>query len=105
MFGTTFVMVRRLHGLESVDCGATLRNNHGMEIPGTIQNGVVVFDETQSLPEGAKVRVLVGSRPVIRIAKNQRNVEFPLVRSSAPGSVQLTNEMIGQILDDEDATR
>jgi len=76
-----------------------------MELSGRIQNGVVVLDDPLSLPEGASVTVLVRSMPVIRIAKNQRNVEFPLVRSSAPGSVPLTNEMIGQILDDEDAAR
>ena len=76
-----------------------------MEISGRVQNGVVVFDGSVLLPEGIEVTVLVPSTPVIRVAANQREVEFPLIRSSAPGSVNLTNEMIGQILDEEDAVR
>ena len=47
----------------------------------------------------------VRSPLVIRVAENQLKVEFPLIRSNAPGSVHLTNEMIGQILDEEDAAR
>jgi hypothetical protein len=57
-----------------------------------------------SLPEGAAVTVLLRASPVIRVAKNQKQVEFPLVPSSAPGSVHLTNEMIAEILDEEDAS-
>ena len=75
-----------------------------MEILGRVQNGVVVFDGPMSLPEGAAVTVLSRTRPVIRVAKNQKQVEFPLVPSSAPGSVHLTNEMIAEILDEEDAS-
>ncbi len=74
-----------------------------MEIPGHVQNGVVVLDGTMSLPEGAAVSVIVRATPVIRVVKNQSPVEFPLVPSSNPGSVSLTSEMIGQILDDEDS--
>ena len=75
-----------------------------MEILGRVQNGVVVFDGPMSLPEGAAVTVLFRTRPVIRVAKKQKQVEFPLVPSSAPGSVHLTNEMIADILDEEDAS-
>ena len=75
-----------------------------MEIPGRIQDGVVVFDEPMSLPEGAAVTVLFRTKPVIRVAKNQKQVEFPLVPSSAPGSIHLTNAMIADILDEEDAS-
>ena len=74
-----------------------------MEIPGHVQNGVVVFDSPMSLPEGAAVTVLLRTRPVIRLANNQRQVEFPLVPSSGARSVHLTNEMIADILDEEDA--
>lgn len=36
-----------------------------MELHGTIQNGVVVFDETPALPEGTKVTIRVeqGTKP------------------------------------------
>jgi len=69
-----------------------------MNIPGRIHNGVVVFDRDFSLPEGATVRVSYGTAPLIRVAGNQKRVEFPLVPSSKPGSVHLTNEMIGECL-------
>ena len=75
-----------------------------MEIPGRVQNGVVVLDGAMSLPEGAAVVVIVRSTPVVHFAKNQKRVEFPLVPSSNPGSIHLTNEMIGEILDQEDAS-
>jgi len=76
-----------------------------MEISGRVQNGVVVLDGNASLPEGVAVTVRVQSPLIIRVAENQLEVEFPLIRSNAPGSVRLTNEMIGQILDEEDAAR
>jgi hypothetical protein len=73
-----------------------------MEIPGHVENGVVVLDESVTLPEGAAVTVKLHTAPVIRIARHQKRVEFPLVPSSAPGSVDLTNERIAEILDEED---
>ena len=75
-----------------------------MEIAGRFQNGVVVLDSPVSLPEGAVVSVSYSAAPAIHIAKKQSRVEFPIVRSANPGSVHLTNEMIGEVLDDEDAS-
>jgi len=77
-------------------------DNNNMEISGRVHNGVVVIDGGVSLPEGIAVTVLVGSTPVIRVSKNQRRVEFPLVRSLEPGSINLTNERIQEILEEED---
>jgi len=74
-----------------------------MDLQAHVLNGVVVLDENVLLPEGAAVTVTPHSDPVIRIAKNQKRVEFPLVRSSAAGSLQLTNERIAEILEQEDA--
>jgi hypothetical protein len=34
-----------------------------MELHGIVQNGVIVFDNPQPLPEGAKVKVLVAEPP------------------------------------------
>ncbi len=73
-------------------------------ISGHVHNGVVVLDAPGSLPEGAAVTVIPRSKPLIRVAKNQKRVEFPLVRSGKPGSIHLTNAMIGEILDEEDAS-
>lgn len=86
-----------------VDWDRSAVDNSFMEISGRVQNGVVVFDGSSSLPEGAVVTVKVRQQPVIRVAKDQKGVEFPLIPSAAPGSVKLTNEMIAEILDAEDA--
>jgi hypothetical protein len=75
-----------------------------MNIPGRVQNGVVVLEGPMALPEGAAVTVSYRTPPVIRVAKHQKRVEFPLVPSAAPGSVHLTNDMIADILDAEDAS-
>jgi len=77
-------------------------DNLGMEVTGRVQNGVVVLDDGASLPEGAVVTVRLRSNPTIRVARNQSRVEFPLVRSSKPASVDLTNEQIQKALDEEE---
>ena len=87
-----------------LDRKTRLHHNLHMEFPGHIQNGVVVFDDPASLPEGAAVTVTLSPQPKVRVARNQGRVAFPLVSSSAPGSVRLTNSMIGEILDKEDAS-
>ena len=45
--------------------------------------------------------VTVCSHPVIHVAKNPERVELPLVPSDAPGSIDLTNGRIHEILDEE----
>jgi hypothetical protein len=75
-----------------------------MVVSGRVENGVVVLDNAVTLPEGAAVMVMLREAPVIRVAKSQKRIEFPLVPSAAPGSVYLTNDMIADILDAEDAS-
>ena len=73
-----------------------------MEFLGRVHNGVVVLDGKPNLPEGAVVSVSYPApSPESRLAR--KRVPFPLVRSAEPGSVHLTNERIGEILDEEDA--
>jgi len=74
-----------------------------MEIQGRIQNGVVVFDDSVSLPEGAAVTVVLRIKPVIHVSPAPNRVKFPLILSASPASVDLTNERIAEILDQEDA--
>jgi len=74
-----------------------------MEIPGRVQNGVVVLEGGSTLPEGMAVSVVPRVSPVIRVAKQQRRVLLPLVPSENPGSVDLTGERIAEILDEQDA--
>ncbi len=75
-----------------------------MNILGQVRNGVVVLEGGTVLPEGSMVIVILSGKPRIRTAKNPKRVEFPLVRSSSPGSVHLTNEKIAQLLDEEDVS-
>jgi hypothetical protein len=74
-----------------------------MEILGHVRNGVIVLDGNPNLPEGAVVTVLYPVVPSSAPALERKRVSFPLVRSTQPGSVPLTNERITEILDDEDA--
>jgi hypothetical protein len=72
-----------------------------MTLTGHIRNGVVVLDGSMNLPEGTRVAVTpVPSPPVPQF--ETRRIEFPLVRTGVPGSVNLTNERIAEILEEED---
>jgi hypothetical protein len=73
-------------------------------IPGRVKNGVVVLQGGTRLPEGAAVTVVPGKSPVIRVAKRQRRVVFPLVPSKKPGSIRLTGEQIAEILLEQDVS-
>ncbi len=74
-----------------------------MVLRGYIQNGVVVLDGNPALPEGAAVTVIYPAPVATTPAAEKQRVEFPLVRSGRPGTWNLTNEQIGQIMDEEDA--
>jgi hypothetical protein len=70
-----------------------------MEAVGHVRDGVVVLDAGATMPEGTPVFVSpVPDQPVILI----RPGELPIVLGGEPGSVYLTNDRIGRILDDED---
>jgi hypothetical protein len=74
-----------------------------MEILGHVHNGVIVLDGNPNLPEGAVVTVFYPAVPTPPPAVPRKRVPFPLVRSTQPGSVSLTNQRIAEILDEEDA--
>jgi len=73
-----------------------------MEIPGRVQNGVVVLEGGSSLPEGKAVTVVPRPSVVLHVAKKRKRVVLPLVRSKRPGTVRLTVERIAEILEEED---
>ncbi len=73
-----------------------------MNISGRVQNGVVIPEGNASLPEGALVCISLLSPPRTENAGKQR-LQLPLVVSDRPGTVQLTNSTIAEIMDDEDA--
>ena len=73
-----------------------------MQIPGRVQNGVVVFDGAVPLPEGTPVTVTLRTAPVIHVSSVRKRVELPLVKSDQPGTLDLTNDRIAEILEAED---
>ena len=75
-----------------------------MKTSGIVKNGVIVLDGSVLLPEGTRVLVTIPS-PLINTTASSKHIEFPLGDSSNPGSVHLTNEIIGAILDEEDAAQ
>jgi hypothetical protein len=73
-----------------------------MELSGHVQNGVIVLDDSVSLPEGAAVVVTYVETQANSVCNQAKRVELPLVSSGEPGSIHLTNERIYEILDSED---
>jgi hypothetical protein len=73
-----------------------------MELQGRVSDGVVVLEGGSALPEGATVTVIY---PVVApgAAGPKKRIRVPLVRCQHPLPAPLTNERIGQILDEEDA--
>ena len=102
MFGSCSFMIGFLRNCGKLDSARAMRHNINMEISGRVHNGVVVLDGDASLPEGMAVKVFVQTPLIFHVSENQKRLEFPLVHSSAPGSIDLTNEQIYEILDDED---
>ncbi len=73
--------------------------NGDMTIKGRVQRGVVVLQNGVTLPEGTEVTVSCEPGLVAKHKQGKR-VEFPLVRSKRPGTLQLTSERVAELLDD-----
>lgn len=73
-----------------------------MEFHGIVHNGVIVFSGGASLPEGTSVTISCDVKPEPAQPTEKKPVEFPLVRTGKPGSLNLTNERIAEILDEDD---
>lgn len=73
-----------------------------MEMLGRVERGVVVPQGGEPLPDGATVRILYEPRAEKLAEQPCHRVQFPLVRTGKPGTLHLTNQMIGEILDEED---
>jgi hypothetical protein len=87
-----------------LDCPATGVDNERMDVPGRVENGVVVLEGTIRLPEGAQVVVSLGRKPNIRVASTQRPVQLPIFDYDGPPDIDLTNDQIAEILAREDAS-
>ena len=75
-----------------------------MVISGRVQNGVVVVEQGQALPEGATVTVVYPPLPATKSVKAKKRIQVPLVHTGQPGTVALTGARIAEILDEEDAS-
>ena len=75
-----------------------------MVIAGKVVGGVVVLEGNPQLPEGATVTVSYEGPTGITSAVAKKRIQVPLVRTGQPGSVNLTNDRIAEILDEEDAS-
>ena len=75
-----------------------------MNIPGRVENGVVVLEGAMELPEGAQVVVSLRTGPNIRAAVEQRPVKLPIFDYDGPPDLELTNDRIADILTREDAS-
>jgi hypothetical protein len=71
-----------------------------MELPGRVQNGVVVLTGGPPLPDGLAVTVVCPSPAGSPAAGGPRPVVLPLVPSQRPGSVRLTAERVAELLDE-----
>jgi hypothetical protein len=80
-------------------------DNQVMELNGFVRNGVIVLSGGASLPEGTPVTVSCGAEATLPSSTaTRKRVVFPLVDSDNPGCLFLTNAMIGEIFDEEEAS-
>jgi hypothetical protein len=75
-----------------------------MDVPGRVENGVVVLEGGMKLPEGSQVLVSLRSKPNVRVAPAQRAVQLPIFDYDGPPDIDLTNDHIAEILTREDAS-
>ena len=75
-----------------------------MDVPGRVENGVVVLEGEMKLPEGAQVVVSLRIKPTIRVAPTQRPVQLPIFDYDGLPDIDLTNHQIVEILTREDAS-
>jgi hypothetical protein len=75
-----------------------------MDVPGRVENGVVVLEGGMTLPEGAQVVGSLRRGPDIRVAPTQRRVQLPIFDYGGPPDIGLTNDQIAEILTREDAS-
>lgn len=90
--------------LTHLDCPAIRVDNESMDVPGRVENGVVVLEDGVKIPEGAPVVVSLRRKPNIRVATTQRPVQLPIFDYSSPPDIDLTNDQIAEILTREDAS-
>src|SRR5205823_2124427 len=80
-------------------------DNHHMEIPGHVANGVVVLDGGATLPEGTAVTVVATGLRISRKPGKKKRVQYPLIHCKNPETLDLNTDRIAEILEAEDVER
>lgn len=75
-----------------------------MDVPGRVENGVVVLEGGMRLPEGAQVVVSLRTKPNIRVAPTPHPVQLPIFDYDGSPDIDLTNDQIAEILTREDVS-
>jgi hypothetical protein len=74
-----------------------------MQIPGRVQNGVVILEGGPPLPDG--MAVVVSCEVPSPVKKpTGASVNFPLVHSKHPGSVRLIADRVAELLEEDDVS-
>lgn len=75
-----------------------------MIVRGHVPNGVVVFENGASLPEGTRVFVSSEVSPRIHPSPARKPVALPIFDYDRQSDIDLTNDRIAELLDLEDAS-
>jgi hypothetical protein len=85
-----------------LDSQATPVDNQNMQTQGIVQNGAIIVEGGVSFPEGTSVIVsAIANHPA---PTEKKRIELPLVHCDKPGSIDLTSEMVGELLYAEDVS-
>ena len=72
-----------------------------MVVNGRVHNGVVVLEGNPLLPEGLAVTVSVPQIPGSPSSASKQRIQLPLVPSDHPGSLELTADRVGELLEED----
>jgi hypothetical protein len=73
-----------------------------MILTGRVENGVVILNDPLALPNGAEVTVIAPTAKPISPSSAQKRVKLPLVPSSQPGSLKLSNDDVAALLEQDE---
>ena len=83
---------RRTSWKQSVSIRPELPWESHVDLAGIVRNGVIVVNDGRAIPEGTCVRMSVMES---KVSPPQHRVTFPFVPTENPGSLHLTNEIVG----------
>ena len=73
-----------------------------MSTDGFVKNGVIVLIGGQGLPEGTRMTVSMLQPLSTQDDTSNRRISLPLVPSASPGTLPMTAERVGELLEESD---